>query len=145
MTLATWHTDNNFDKFFDMEPLFVTKNEKWFNDEEALLPKVNLIENENSFNLEAETPGMREKDISVEVHNGILTIRGQKEKHGEKTKNELYRIREFSNQSFERNFKLSDRVNTEKVSAKIENGVLMVDLPIYEQVKPKKIEVTGIS
>ena len=144
MTLATWHTDNNVDKFFDMEPLFVTRNEKWFNDEEALLPKVNLIENENSFYLEAETPGMMEKDISVEVHNGILTIRGHKEKHGE-TKNEHYRIREFSNQGFERNFKLSERVNTEKVSAKIENGILKVDLPIYEQVRPKKIEVTGIS
>ena len=93
MTLATWHTDNNFDKFFDMEPLFVTKNEKWIKDEETLLPKVNLIENENSYHLEAETPGMMEKDISVEVHNGILKV----------------------------------------------------DLPIHEQVKPQKIQVTAVS
>lgn len=144
MTLATWHMDNNFNKFFDMEPLFVTKNSKWLNDEENLLPKVNLIENKNSFHLEAETPGMMEKDISIEVHNGVLTIKGCKEKHGE-TKNEDYRIREFSNQGFERNFNLSDRVNIEKVSAKIENGVLKVELPINEQLKPQKIEVTGIS
>ena len=144
MTLTTWHTDNNFDKFFDMEPLFVTKNSDWFNNEETLLPRVNLIENENSFYLEAETPGMMEKDINVEVHNGVLTIKGHKEKHGG-TKNKHYRIREFSNQGFERNFKLSDRVNTEQVSAKVENGVLKVDLPIHEQVKPQKIEVTGIA
>ena len=144
MTLATWHTDTNFGKFFNTDPFFVTRNGEWIKDEEAFMPKINLIEDENSFHLEAETPGMTENDISVEVHNGVLTIKGRKENHGE-TKNEHYRIREFSNQGFERNFKLSDRINTEKVSAKVVNGVLKVDLPIYEQVKPQKIEVTGIS
>ena len=86
---------------------------------------------------------MMDKDISVDIHNGVLTIKGHKDDHG--TKNENYHIREFSNLGFERNFKLSDRVNTEKVSAKIENGILKVDLPIHEQVKPQKIQVTAVS
>ena len=144
MSLATWHTDNSFENFFDTEPFFVTKNNKWFANGESLLPKVNVIENDNSFHLEAETPGMMEKDINVEVHNGVLTIKGHKNNHGS-TKNENYHIREFSNPGFQRNFKLSDRVNTEKVSAKIENGILKVDLPIHEQVKPQKIQVTAVS
>jgi len=144
MSLATWHTGNSFENFFDTEPFFVTKNNKWFAEEEILLPKVNVIENENSFHLEAETPGMLKKDISVEVHNGVLTIKGHKNNHGE-TKKENYHIREFGKQGFERNFKLSDRVNTDKVLAKIENGILKVDLPIHEQVKPQKIEVTTVS
>ncbi len=144
MSLATWHTDNYFESFFDTEPFFSTKNNKWFTDGESLLPKVNVIENDNSFHLEAETPGMMENDINVEVHNGVLTIKGHKDNHGD-TKNQNYHIREFSNLGFERKFKLSDRVNTEKVSAKIENGILKVDLPIHEQVKPQKIQVTAVS
>ena len=67
-----------------------------------------------------------------------------KNKHSE-TKKENYLINEFNTLNFERNFKLSERVNTEKVSAKIEDGVLKVDLPIHEQVKPQKIDVVGIS
>tara|TARA_Y100001960_G_C14519987_1_gene750778 strand:- start:366 stop:800 length:435 start_codon:yes stop_codon:yes gene_type:complete len=144
MSLVTWHTANHLDKFFDTDPFFVTKNNQWLTDGKTILPKVNVTENDNSFHLEAETPGMMEKDITVEVHNGVLTIKGRKENHDE-TKSENYHIREFINQGFERNFKLSERVNTEKVSAKIENGVLEVDMPIHEQVKPHKIEVTGVS
>ena len=144
MSLVTWHTENTLDKLLDTDPYFLTKYNSWQTGEEAILPKVNVIENENSFHLEAETPGMMEKDVTVEVHNGVLTIKGRKEDYSE-TKNENYHIREFRNQGFERNFKLSERVNTEKVSAKIENGVLEVDMPIHEQVKPHKIEVIGIS
>ena len=144
MSLATWHTDNSFENLFDTEPFFVTNNNKWFTNGESIRPKVNVIENDNSFHLEAETPGMKDKDISIEVHNGILTIKGNKESIS-KTEKENYHIREFSNLGFERNFKLSDRVNTEKVSAKIENGILKVDLPIHEQVKPQKIQVTAVS
>lgn len=144
MSLATWHPINSTDIFFNTDPFFGTNGNEWRTDEKTRIPKVNVFENDNSFHLEAETPGMKDKDIKIEVHNGILTIRGHKENISE-TKKVNYHIREFSNQSFERNFKLSDRVNTDKVSAKIENGLLKVDLPIHEQVKPQKIEVTAVS
>ena len=119
MSLVTWHPVNPTDTCFDTDPFFVTKENQWRTDGETLLPRVNVIENENAFHLEAETPGMKDKDISIEVNNGILTIKGLKENKCENEK-ENYHIREFSAQSFERNFKLSSRVDTEKVSAKIE-------------------------
>ena len=144
MSLVTWHPVNSVDTFFNTNPFLVTNGNEWQTDGETRIPKVNVFENDNAFHLEAETPGMKDKDINIEVHNGILTIRGNKENISE-TEKENYHIREFSNQGFERNFKLSDQVNTEKVSAKIENGVLKVDLPIHEQVKPQKIEVTAVS
>ena len=144
MSLVTWHSKNPMETFFDANPFFLTKENTWDTSGEDYLPKINVIENKNSFHLEAEIPGMKDKDISIEVHNGVLTIKGNKDDNGE-TEKENYHIREFSIHSFERNFKLSDRVNTEKVSAKIENGVLKVTLPIYEQVKPKKIDVVGVS
>jgi len=128
--------------FINTDPFFLTKEDIWSTGGEAHFPKVNVTENKNAFHLEAETPGMKDKDIIIEVHNGVLTIKGHKEDNGKK---ENYHIREFSTQSFERNFKLNDRVNTENVSAKIENGVLKVTLPIHEQVKPQKIDVVGVS
>ena len=144
MSLVTWHAVNPMKTFFETDPFFLTQENTWQPNRENHAPKINVIKNENAYHLEAETPGMKDKDISVEVHNGVLTIKGHKEDNSE-TKKENYLINEFNTLNFERNFKLSERVNTEKVSAKIENGVLKVDLPIHEQVKPHKIEVVGVS
>ncbi|HCG72795.1 MAG TPA: heat-shock protein Hsp20 [Nitrospina sp.] len=142
MSLVTFHPEQTLNPFFnfDSDRFFNIKRNRGQIDAEVNLPKVNVTEDENFFHLEAETPGMKDKDISIEVHNGVLTIKGHKENKSD-TENESYHIREFSSQSFERSFKLSDRVDTEKVSAKIDNGVLKVDLPKHVQIKPKKIEV----
>ncbi len=144
MSLVTWHPEEAIDKFFDTDRFFNVKPNRWRTEAETVLPKVNVTEDENFFHLEAETPGMKDKDIAIEVHNGVLTLKGHKEDQSE-TEKENYHIREFSSQSFERSFKLSDRVDTEKVSAKIDNGVLRVDLPKHEQIKPQKIEVQSNS
>jgi HSP20 family protein len=140
MSLVTFYPEQALDPFFnlDSDRFFNTKQNRWRAD--AVSPKVNVTEDENFFHLEAETPGMKDKDINIEVHNGVLTIKGHKENKLD-TETENYHIREFSDQSFERSFKLNDRVDTDKVSAKIDNGVLKVDLPKHEQIKPKKIEV----
>ena len=142
MSLVTFYPKQTLDPFFnfDSDRFFNIKRNRGQIDEEVNLPKVNVTEDENFFHLEAETPGMKDKDINIEVHNGVLTIKGHKENKSD-TEKENYHIREFSSQSFERSFKLSDRVDTEKVSAKIDNGVLKVDLPKHVQIKPKKIEV----
>ena len=142
MSLVTFHPEQALDPFFnfDSDRFFNTKQNLWRTDAETISPKVNVTEDENFFHLEAETPGMKDKDIGIEVHNGVLTIKGYKENQSE-TEKEHYHIREFNSQSFERSFKLSDRVDTDKVSAKIDNGVLKVDLPKHEQIKPKKVEV----
>ena len=142
MSLVTFHPEQTLDSFFnfDSDRFLNIKRNRGQIDEEVNLPKVNVTEDENFFHLEAETPGMKDKDISIEVHNGVLTIKGHKENKSD-TEKESYHIREFSSQSFERSFKLNDRVDTEKVSAKIDNGVLKVDLPKHVQIKPKKIEV----
>jgi HSP20 family protein len=144
MSLVTWHPEEALDNFFDTDRLFNVKPNRWYTETETVVPRVNITENKNSFHLEAETPGMQDKDINIEVHNGVLTIKGYKEKEPDE-KNENYHIREFNKQSFERSFKLSDLIDTGKVAAKIENGVLRVDLPKHEQIKPRKIEVQSNS
>jgi HSP20 family protein len=142
MSLVNFHPEQTLDPFFNFDSyrfLNIKRNLGQI-DEEVSLPKVNVTEDENFFHLEAETPGMKDKDISIEVHNDVLTIKGHKENKSD-TEKECYHIREFSSQSFERSFKLSDQVDTEKISAKIDNGVLKVDLSKHVQIKPKKIEV----
>ena len=140
MTLVTWQPEDTLNQFFDSDRFFNAQPLQLHAETEAVLPKVNVTETDNSFYLEAETPGMQDKDIGIEVHNGLLTIKGHTVNNSDKEK-ENYHIREFSSQSFERSFRLSDRVDTAHVSAKIENGVLKVDLPKHEQVKPLKIEI----
>ena len=144
MSLVTWHPEEALDNFFDTDRFFNVKPNRLYTEAETVVPRVNVTENENFFHLEAETPGMQDKDINIEVHNGVLTIKGYKEKEPDE-KNENYHIREFNKQSFERSFKLSDLIDTGKVAAKIENGVLRVDLPKHEQIKPRKIEVQSNS
>ena len=140
MTLVTWQPEDTLNRFIDTDRFFNVQPLQWHTETETIFPKVNVTETDNSFYLEAETPGMQDKDIGVEVYNGVLTIKGHTVNNSDKVK-ENYHIREFSSQSFERSFRLSDRVDTTHVSAKIENGVLKVDLPKHEQVKPLKIEV----
>jgi len=138
MTLVTWQQEDTLNQFFDTGRFLNVQPLQWHKEAEAVSPKVNITETDNSFYLEAETPGMQDKDIGIEVHNGVLTIKGHTVNNSEK---ENYHIREFSSQSFERSFRLNDRVDTEQVSAKIENGVLKVDLPKHDKVKPLKIEI----
>ena len=140
MTLVTWQPEDTSNRFFSTDRFFNAQPLQWQTETEGVFPKVNVTETDNSFYLEAETPGMQDNDINIKVHNGVLTIKGHKLNKSDKEK-ENYHIREFSSESFERSFRLSDRVNTEKVSAKIENGILNVDLPKHEQMKPLKIEV----
>ena len=144
MSLVTWQPKEALDNLFDTDRFFNAKPDRLWAELEAITPKVNVTENENFFHLEAATPGMQDKDINIEVHNDVLTIKGHKKDESD-TKKENYHIREFSSQNFERSFKLSDRIDTDKVTAKIDNGVLRVDLPKHEQTKPQKIEVQSNS
>ena len=138
MTLVTFNPEQALDRFFDNDPFSGFPKAHW--DHPTALPKVNVIEKDDAFYLEAETPGIPEKNVSIEFHDGILTLKGEQEKDTEVEKDH-YRFREFSKQSFERGFRLSDQISSDKVSARMEQGILKVTLPKKEQAKPKKIKI----
>jgi HSP20 family protein len=89
------------------------------------VPDLDVRENTNSFVVEAELPGVDEKDISVTLANGVLTIRGEK-KHEKKEEGESYYVTERSFGSFERAIRLPDTVDDAKIEAKFDKGVLKV-------------------
>lgn len=88
-------------------------------------PKVELSETDKALTVSAELPGMTEKDVQVEIANGVLTIRGEK-KAEHKGEGRYFSERYYG--AFERQIPLDD-VQEDKVEAAFKNGVLTVSLP----------------
>ena len=86
---------------------------------------LDVREDTNSIVVEAELPGVDEKDVSVTLANGMLTIKGEK-KHEKEEKGESYYLTERSFGSFQRAIRLPDTVDDAKVEAKFDKGVLKV-------------------
>ena len=97
-------------------------------DGDVVMPSIDVRETETEFVVEAELPGMDEKDVSVTLNNGILTLKGEKKSEREEKKDD-YHLLERSYGSFQRSFQVSDTVDGEKVQADFEKGVLKVTLP----------------
>lgn len=103
-------------------------------------PAVDIYENNEFVVVKAELPGVEKDRISVEVKEGILTLRGERGFDRELKKESYHRI-ERAYGSFHRSFSLPVSVDQEKVTARFQDGVLEVKLPKKEQAKPKQIEV----
>ncbi|MGE0092328.1 MAG: Hsp20/alpha crystallin family protein [Bacteroidales bacterium] len=108
------------------------------------LPSVNVKENPDEYEVEMAAPGMDKGDFKVEVNQGILTISSEKKIENEDQDKENYTRREFSYQSFCRSFSLPISVDSEKIYAKYENGLLKVVIPKREEAKPKPIRMIDI-
>ena len=104
------------------------------------MPKVNVKELDDRFELIAEIPGMEKDELSIEVQENVLTVRGEK-KTSEKGENEKMHICEVSYGKFERSFKLPENIKVDDVDAEYKNGVLRVSIPKTEPAKPKEIKV----
>jgi|SRR5271157_2073411 HSP20 family protein len=104
-------------------------------------PRVDIVEEKDTYKITADMPGLDKKDISVEVKNGVLAISGEKkEEKTERDRNRYYHFeRRFG--SFRREFALPDHVDPDHVEAKYANGVLELTLRKTEAAKPKAIEV----
>lgn len=100
-------------------------------------PAVNIIEQENSYQLEVAAPGFNKDDFSVSTSENVLRIQAKSSRE-QTEKQENYTRREFSYQSFERSFVLPEDVNPEAIQAKYENGILQIALPKKEQKQPEQ-------
>jgi HSP20 family protein len=89
------------------------------------VPELDVRESTSAIVVEAELPGVDEKDVSVTLANGVLTIKGEK-KHEKEEKGENYHLTERSFGSFERSIRLPDPIDEGRVEAKFDKGVLKV-------------------
>jgi HSP20 family protein len=102
------------------------------------VPASNIIETETAFQIEMALPGVDKKDIRVEQDKGILTIRIEKSE--ENKEKDGYTRKEFDFSGASRTFKTGEKVDTENITARYENGVLTVQLPKKEAfAKPSRM------
>jgi HSP20 family protein len=105
-------------------------------------PAVDMTEDDKTYKITAEVPGLEEKNIDVTVSGDMLTFKGEKHyEKDEKDKNHYMTERAYG--SFQRSFALPEGVDRDKIAAELSKGVLTITLPkTAEGQKPqKKIEV----
>jgi HSP20 family protein len=106
------------------------------------MPKTDVSENDTSFRMTVELPGMEEKNVEIAVSDGILTVRGKKEAERKEEK-ENYHLTEREYGSFERSMRLPPSVDQERIAASFDKGVLTIEMPksVAAQKAAKKIPI----
>ncbi len=118
----------NWDPFFTARPA------------SAFSPAFEVKETTDSFVLRADVPGVDEKDLDVAVHNGVLTVSGNRQSE-ERREGESYAIYERQYGSFSRSFALPDMADGERIEAGLSNGVLTLTVAKKAEAKPRKISI----
>ncbi len=104
------------------------------------VPAVDLYEDKDALTVKCELPGMKKEDIDISLHEGFLTISGERKSEQKKKEGEVYRTERYEGR-FSRSLALSSKVNHESINATYKDGVLTVVLPKAEDAKPKQIHV----
>jgi len=133
---------NFFNEFFNRDWNDWTSRN--FSETNTTLPSVNIIEGEESYQVDVAAPGFEKKDFKIELSNGMLTISSEKKVEDETKKGQQFTRREYSYQSFSRSFTLPQTIESEKISAKYENGILRVIIPKKEEAKTKPVKAIEI-
>lgn len=103
-------------------------------------PAVDISEDEDAITLKADIPGVDPDSIDIRVEGNTLIIRGERKFEREEKRENFHRV-ERSYGSFVRAFTLPYSVQTDKIDARYENGVLIARLPKAESAKPRQIKV----
>lgn len=105
---------------------------------ELAAPEMDMRETANAFVIEAELPGVDEKDVSVTLQNGVLTLKGEK-KHEREEKQDSYYLHERSFGAFQRSVRLPETADDGMVDAKFANGVLQIAIQKRaDAIKPER-------
>jgi len=107
------------------------------NDDYAFSPNADIIKNEKSIELLVTLPGVNKKDITLDLDENRLTIKGERKA----SENAEFIKRENNYGSFERSFKLNDEIETSNINAVYNDGILKVTLPIVEKAPKTTIKV----
>ena len=117
-----------------------------FGDEDASIvtsdwtPAVDVKEEDKRFLITADIPGVDPNEVEVDMHNGMLSIKGQRSEEKKEEKDGYRRVERFSG-TFYRRFMLPDSADPEKIEAHAKNGVLEIEIGKTEKMQSKKIKV----
>jgi HSP20 family protein len=112
----------------------------WFSG--AWSPPVDIFETDEALVMKAELPGFSKDDISIEMKENALVIKGERKREDEVKEGNYHRM-ERAYGAFQRSFLLPTTVDQEKVRANYKDGVLELRLPKVQAAQPKRIAVTA--
>jgi HSP20 family protein len=107
----------------------------------VFIPAVDIMENQNEIVILADMPGVDGKDVDIDLRENVLSIRGAVSPVEDEKEVSVYR--EYNWGDYFRQFTLTEVIDQEKISAKMDDGVLRLTLPKKERVKPKKIQISA--
>lgn len=110
---------------------------EWMENSSKSVPAINIQQNDNGFTVEVAAPGMTKEDcvVKIDEENNLVISFEKKNEQEEKDKKGAYLRREFSYTQFQRRMVLPDNVQKDNISAKVENGVLTVEIPTIKEEK----------
>jgi HSP20 family protein len=123
----------DFDRWFDFGVRRPSMEGIW-------KPAVDIEEKNGKYLLTADLPGVKKEDIHVELHDGYLTLKGERKEQHEEKKKSSYRTERIYG-SFERSFRVPEGVTEKDIKAKYHDGVLELSIPAPKVADKKAIEV----
>ena len=123
---------NNLNRFFD--------DENWgFNGLNRSIagaqPLVNIRETDKNYEMELTAPGLKKEDFRLGIEGDLLTVSFEPQAEKKEQKEDGYLKMEYRKQAFSRSFTLDDSIDSEKISARYEDGILRLDLPKKENAR----------
>lgn len=107
--------------------------------ESWIAPLIDIHETTDDFFLTAQMPGVKKEDVKIKLEEGNLVIMGRIDY--DTYTDRKYILKETETGNFYRRFKIAESIDESRIDAKLENGILNVQLPKHERVKPKTIEI----
>ena len=142
--LATWHgfgrlTDlrDEIDRLFEAPLTELARTSQLLS---GWTPALDMYEDNDNLYVRLELPGMRKEDIDLSLHDGSLSISGERKSEDEHKDAEVYRAERFFGR-FQRTVTLPSPVAVDIVKAQYKDGILSITLPKAEEAKPKHIDV----
>ena len=142
MTLIRWMPHRNMLAMQqEMNRLFENFFGDYKEDVEAVwTPRLDLVENQDSYVVKVDLPGLRKEEVKLTLHENVLTISGERLEEA-KRDDESYHILERRFGKFTRSFTLPTNIEGGKITAKMQDGALTVTLPKAEAAKPHEINI----
>ncbi len=129
LSLALGHLNANSENGQESQLL-----EGWF-------PAVDVYEDKDNLLVKAELPGLKKEDIEISLQDGYLTLAGERKEETRKKDGDVYRSERWTGR-FHRSISLPFQVQTDKITAAYNEGLLTVTLPKAEEAKPKQIQIS---
>ena len=136
------HGNYNYRTFSDLVNEMFTE-ERACTNQFIAIPPANIIESKFDFRVEIAAPGFEKSDFKIDLDKKLLTI--SLDKKVDENEDEKYNMKEFNFNSFKRSFRISDKIDSEKINAIYKNGVLQITLPKKEDAIEKPAREIKIS